>query len=181
MKPNKNKNILKIHPKKNNSTSSAEDNILKALREKGLSTISDLKKSDMKIIASWAHEVDNDYAAALESLPMKIKSVSELPHSKQDIKIAIKILLLNYLSKGSDDMVALLKDRYARLSAFQEISEDDKETIVRESRELDPINGSGDRSLFPTYSKYVDLIIAEQNALFEDINTFIKDFPNVES
>jgi hypothetical protein len=64
-----------------------------------------MRKSDIKIIANWAYEVFNDYSTVLEDFPMKIKSNAELPSPKQDIKLAIKILLPTYLSKGSGDMV----------------------------------------------------------------------------
>ena len=134
----------------------------------------------MKKIANWANEVFNDYTTALADFPMKIKSIEELPCSKQDIKLAIKILLPTYLSKGSDDMVDLLKDRYVRLSAFREISMEDKETLIRESREIEKENGTTDRLLFPNYYKYIDLMVAEQNAFVEDINNYIEDLPKLE-
>ena len=134
----------------------------------------------MKKIANWANEVFNDYTTALADFPMKIKSIEELPCSKQDIKLAIKILLPTYLSKGSDDMVDLLKERYVRLSAFQEISTEDKETIIREFHVIEKENGTTNRTLFPNYYKYIDLMVAEQNALVDDINIYIEDLPHIE-
>ena len=180
MKSNKNKKKSKTQPIKNERSTSAIDDLLKKFRKKGLSVISAINKNDMKKIANWANEVFNDYTTALENFAMEIKSIEELPCSKQDIKLAIKILLPNYLSKGSDDMVDLLKDRYIRLSAFQEISAQDKETIIKESHEIQKENGTTDRSLFPNYYKYIDLMVAEQNVLVEDINSYIEDLPYLE-
>ena len=48
-------------------------------------------------------------------------------------------------------MAGLLKDRYARLSAFQEISMEDTETITREFHEIEKENGTNNRMLFPNY------------------------------
>jgi hypothetical protein len=77
-------------------------------------------------------------------------------------------------------MVDLLKDRYVRLSAFQEISKEDKKTLIRESHEIEKENGTTDRLLFPNYYKYIDLMVAEQNALIEDITSYIEDLPYLE-
>jgi len=180
MKSDKNKKKSETQSIKNEHSKSAIDDLLKKLRQKGLSVISAINKNDMKKIANWANEVFNDYTTALVDFPMKIKSIEELPCSKQDIKLAIKILLPTYLSKGSDDMVDLLKDRYVHLSAFQEISVEDKETLIRESHEIEKENGTADRLLFPNYYKYIDLMVAEQNALVEDINSYIEDLPHSE-
>ena len=180
MKSHKNKKKTETQPIKNEHSTSALDDLLKKLRQKGLSIISAINKNDMKKMANWANEVFNDYTTALENFPMKIKSIEELPCSKQDIKLAIKILLPTYLSKGSDDMVDLLKDRYVRLSAFQEIGMEDKETIIRKSHEVEKENGTTDRLLFPDYYKHIDLMVAEQNALVEDINNYIEDLPKLE-
>jgi hypothetical protein len=177
MKSDKNKKKSETHPIKNEHSTSAIDDLLKKLRQKGLSVISAINKNDMKKIANWANEVFNDYTTALADFPMKIKSIEELPCSKQDVKLAIKILLPTYLSKGSDDVVDLLKDRYVRLSAFQDISMEDKETIIREFNEIE--KETTDRLLFPNYYKYIDLMVAEQNALVEDINSYIEDLPHL--
>ncbi|MGD2099395.1 MAG: hypothetical protein PVG35_17600 [Desulfobacterales bacterium] len=153
--------------------------LLKTLRVKGISTIAGLSKNDMIRLANWANQVFNDYAVALESLPMKIKHNADLPHPKEDIKMAIKILLLTHVSKGSDDMVTLLKERYVRLSTFQEIRREDQENLIKESCEMNNQTGSTVRPTFTTYNKYIDLIVAEQNVLVEDINTFIEDLPSM--
>ena len=137
MNSDKNKKKSETQPIRNEHSISALNYLLKKLREKGPSVISAMRKSDIKIIANWAYEVFNEYTTVLKDFPMKIKSIAELPCPKQDIKLAIKILLPTYLSKGSDDMVDLLKDRYVRLSAFQEISMEDKETTIREFHEIE--------------------------------------------
>jgi hypothetical protein len=93
--------------------------------------------------------------------------------------MAIKILLLTHVSKGSDDMVTLLKERYVRLSTFQEIRREDQENLIKESCEMNNQTGSTVRPTFTTYNKYIDLIVAEQNVLVEDINTFIEDLPSM--
>jgi hypothetical protein len=134
-----------------------------------------MSKDQQTIIVNWAQEIVDRYGSFLLEYPMKIKNLDDLPFPKEDIKIAIKTLLPAYLAKGSDDIVNLLKDRYVRLSAFQEISQEDKETIVKEANEIDQKSESTDTSLFPTYHKYMQIIISEQKILLDEINTFIDD------
>ena len=180
MNPDKNKKKSETQPVKNEHSMSALDNLLKKLRRKGPSVMSAMRKSDIKLIANWAYDVFNNYTTILEDSSMKVTSIAELQCPKRDIKLAIKVLLPTYLSKGSDDMVDLLKDRYVRLSAFQEISRKDKETLTREFNEIEKENGTTNRTLFPNYDKYIDLMLAEQNALVEDINIYIEDLPYIE-
>ena len=175
---NKKDNLTSEAPLTSDKRFSPElDRLIRTLRQKGISNISGLRKDDMIRIANWAQQVYNDYDDALESLPSKIKSVTDLPFAKEDIKMAIKILLLTYVSNSSDEMVTRLKERYVRLSAFQDISREDQAILTKESRETNQMNGSADRTALTAYDKYIDLMVAEQNVLVEDINTFIEDLP----
>lgn len=148
---------------------------IKNFRQKGLSVLSDMSKGEQTIFVSWAQDVVDRYGHLLQENPSKIKNVADLPCPKEDLKIAIKVLLPAYLAKGSDDIVDLLKDRYVRLGAFQEISQEDKETILKKFDQIDQKSESTDTPLFSTYQKYMQVIISEQNILLEDINTFVDD------
>ena len=148
---------------------------IKNFRQKGLSVLSDMSKGEQTIFVSWAQDVVDRYGHLLQENPSKIKNVADLPCPKEDLKIAIKVLLPAYLAKGSDDIVDLLKDRYVRLGAFQEISQEDRETILKKPDQIDQKSESTDTSLFSTYQKYMEVIISEQNILLEDINTFVDD------
>jgi hypothetical protein len=106
---------------------------------------------------------------------MKIKNLNELPFRKEELKIAIKVLLPAYIAKGSDDIVNLLKERYVHLSAFQEISQEDKDTITKEADRIDRNSESTETALFPTYHKYMEIIVSEQKILLDEVNSFIDD------
>ena len=148
---------------------------IKNFRQKGLSIISDMRKDEQTIFVNWAQDVVDRYGHILQENPSKIKNVADLPCTKEDLKIAIKVLLPAYLAKGSGDTVDLLKDRYVRLGAFQEISQEDKDAIIKEFDEIDQKSESTDTLLFSTYQKYMQLVISEQNIFLEDINTFVDD------
>ena len=155
---------------------------IRNFRQKGLSILSDMRKDEQTIFVNWAQNIVDRYGSLLQDNPAKIKNVADLPCPKEDLKVAIKVLLPAYLAKGSDDTVDLLKDRYVRLGAFQEISQEDKEAVTKESDEIDQQTESTDTSLFSTYQKYMQIIVSEQKILLEDINTFVDDlqFPKRE-
>jgi hypothetical protein len=148
---------------------------IKNFRQNGLSILSDMRKDEQTIFVNWAQNIVDRYGSLLQVNPAKIKNVADLPCPKEDLKIAIKVLLPAYLAKGSGDTVDLLKDRYVRLGAFQEISQEDKDAIIKEFDEIDQKSESTDTSLFSTYQKYMQIVISEQNILLEDINTFVDD------
>jgi hypothetical protein len=151
------------------------EDYLKGFKQKGLVILSDMSKEEQAVFVNWAQNVVDRYGSLLLENPSKIKNVADLPCPKEDLKVAIKVLLPAYLAKGSDDVVELLKDRYVRVGAFQEISQEDKDAIIKESDDIDQKSDSVDTSLFSTYQKYMQVIISEQNILLEDINTFVDD------
>jgi hypothetical protein len=165
----------KARPERNDKFPSLVEDYIKDFRCKGISTLANLNRDGQSIIVNWAQDVVDQYGSFLKEYPMKIKNVVDLPYPKEKIKIAIKTLLPAYLAKGSDDIVNLLKERYVGLGAFQEISQEDKETIIKESNEIDEKSESTDSSLFPTYHKYMQLIISDQKIFLGDINSFIND------
>jgi len=148
---------------------------VKEFRQKGLSILSGMSKDAQTILVNWAQNVVDRYGLLLQENPAKIKNVADLPCSKADLKIAIKVLLPAYLAKESGDIVDLLKDRYARLSAFQEISQEDKETIIKISDEIGQKSESADTSFFSTYQKYMQIIVSQEKILLDDIKAYIND------
>ena len=148
---------------------------IKDFRKKGLKIISDLSKDEQTMFVNWAQNVVDRYESLLQGNPSKIKNVVDLPCPKEELKIAIKVLLPAYLAKGSDDIVDLLKDRYVGLGVFQEFSQEDREAIIEESAGIDQNSESQDNSLFSAYHKYMQLILSEQKILLDDINAFIDD------
>jgi hypothetical protein len=163
-------NGCKNYKSSSNPPSMIYDHI-KNFRQKGLSVLSDMSKGDQAVV--------DRYGDLLQKNPSKIKNVADLPCPKEDLKIAIKVLLPAYLAKGSDDIVDLPKDRYVRLGAFQEISQEDKDAIIKESDEIDHKSESTDTSFFSTYQKYMQIVVSEQKTLLDEINAFIHDLQTV--
>jgi hypothetical protein len=175
MNSTKEDNKSQAQPKGNENPPYVKDDILKQLRNDGVSALVRLEKDEQVQVINWAQDIVNQYGSILKENPVKIRNLTDLPCPKEDLKTAIKVLLPAYIAKGSDDILNLLKDRYIRLGAFQEIREEDKETIVKETNKIDQNTESTETALFPTYQKYMEIIISEQKILLDEVNSFIDD------
>ncbi|MEX1326166.1 MAG: hypothetical protein AB1Z29_05145 [Desulfobacterales bacterium] len=142
-------------PKRGENPTFVIEDFLKQFRKDGISVLADLDKDDQAQIVNWAQDVVNQFGFILKENPMKIKNLVDLPCPKEDLKIAIKVLLPAYIAKRSDKIVSLLKDTYVRLSAFQEISQEDKDSVIKEVNKIDLKSDSTETELFPTYHKYI--------------------------
>jgi hypothetical protein len=149
------------------------DAYIDAFRKAGLSALTELGNDDQAAIANWAQDVVNRYGAILVEYPLKLNDAKDLPHTKETIKIAIKTLLSAYVLKGMDDSISLLKDRYVRLSTFQEIDPEDKKTIFRTVNDENQTSPPTDTSLMPAHQKYMQLALSEEKILLEDITAFL--------
>ena len=130
--------------------------------------IKQMKDSEVEVLAS-ENAIDN------LKHPEKIKNIVDLPASKEDIKIAIKILLTVYVIKKSEKKVDILKDYYISMGSFQSIDLEDKEKIIEEANSTKQKLENASASFFSTYHKYMEVIISEQDALLKDLNNFIND------
>ena len=164
---------------KENSSSEVEA-LLNKLRKKGIIAILAMNKESQMIISNWAHDIVNQYNAVIKNNPMKLKNITELPCSKMDAKLAIKLLLLGSVEKGlEDNMVVNLRDKFVSLGSFQSIDQKDMVKFMKYIND-GKINSIHAATLpFPQFNKYIDLIISEQKALLEEINSFTEDIRKI--
>jgi hypothetical protein len=150
-------------------------NLIDKIKDRGILALAHESEEKQTMMTGWAQDVFDRYEAVLKNHPTKIKNIAELPASKQEVKMAIKILLTAYVLKGSDEKVDSLKDRYIRIGAFQKIDLEDQEKIFYEVDNMEQELESDFASVFPEYHKYMEVIISEQNVLLTDVNNFIDD------
>jgi hypothetical protein len=174
MNHTKNHKDVKSSPNKK-SFSSKIEKLLKAVKEKEISALAHMNEEDKVLISKWAQQMTDRYIAVLKKHPEKIKNIADLPASKDEIKIAIKILLTAYTIKRSDKKMNTLKDYYISIGSFQTIDLDDKEKIIEEASRTEKKLENSSTSLFSNYHKYMEVIISEQGALVKDLNNFIND------
>lgn len=149
--------------------------LLNRLRSDGSTAIFAMDEGDQTEMAIWAHQIVAKYDAALTAHPMKLKDATTLPASKQDIKIAIKILLAAHVSHGAQSDVDDLKEKFVRLAGFKHISQKDRQQIQMLVDSKDETQEKSEISLMPITNRYMDLILSEQNALIAEISMYIED------
>ncbi len=168
----KNDKKLDANSKINENSSSAVERLLNELRKTGITAILTMNKKEQITLSNWAHDLVNQYDAVLKNNPMKLKDIAELPCSKMDAKLAIKLLLLASVEKG-------LKDKFVRLGTFQSVDQEDISKLTKHLSYIQKQPMDADTSSFPELDKYMDLIISEQKALLEEINSFIEDIRKI--
>ena len=176
MRPTKNDKKLDVNIEANEDSSSEVETILKELRKTGITAILTMNKKEQITVSNWAHDLVNQYDAILKNNPMKLKDIAELPCSKMDAKLAIKLFLLASIEKGlKDNTVAKLKDTFVRLGTFQSVDPEDIAKLTKHLSYIQKQPMDADTSSFPELNKYMDLILSEQKALLDEINSFIGD------
>ena len=168
-----NKDFESSSNKKN--ISSKIENLLNEMKEKEISALAHMNEENKVLITKWAQHITDRYIAVLENHPEKIKNIADLPASKDEIKIAIKILLTAYVIKKSDKKVDILKDYYISIGSFQNIDLKDKEKIIEEANSAEQKLENSSTFFFSYYHNYMEVIISEQDALLKDLNNFIND------
>ena len=148
---------------------------LDEINDKGIFALARASDEKQIMITRWAKDIYDRFESVLKKHPSKIKHIDELPASKQDIKMAIKILLTAYVLKESDEMVDNLKNLYIRIGTFQNVDPKDKEKIFYNDNGTERELESDYAAVFPEYHKYMEVIISEQNVLLDDVNNFVDD------
>ncbi len=149
--------------------------LLDEIKDKGFLVLAQLSEENQVMITHWAQDIFDRYESVLKNQPSKIKNIVELPASKQELKMAVKILLTAYVLKESYEIVDRLKDRYISIGAFQKIDLEDGEKKSYEVNNFEKELESDYASVFPEYHKHIEVIISEQNVLLADVNNFIND------
>ena len=176
MEPSKNDKKQFVNSNTKESSSSEAGVLLNKLRKTGIIAILNMNKKSQMIMSNWAHDIVNQYNAVLKKNPMKLKNITELPCSKMDAKLAIKLLMLGSVEKGLDNNSASnLRDKFISLGSFQSIDQKDIVKLMKYIRDIKEKSMDANTFSLPGFNKYMDLIISEQKALLEEINSFIED------
>ena len=167
--------------KKSDENSSSEvEALLNKLRKTGITAILTMNKKAQRTISDWAYDLVDQYDATLKNNPVKLKDTAELPCLKMDAKLAIKLLMLASVEKKLDDnAVVNLKDKFVSLGSFQSIDQEDIVKLTNHISDIQKKSMDADTPSFPELNKYMDLIISEQKALLDEINSFIEDIQKI--
>ena len=180
MEPTHNSKNLDPNSKTRENSSSEIEAFLNKLRKTEITAILTMDRKAQIAVLNWAHNLVNQYDAILKNNPMKLKDIAELPCSKMDAKVAIKLLMLTSVEKRlKDNTVVNLKDKFVSLGSFQPIDQKDIVNLVKYINNIQKKSMDADTPSFPELNKYMDLIISEQKALLDEINNFIEDIRKI--
>jgi len=180
MGPTQNDKNLDPNSKTMESSSSEVEAFLNKLRKSEITAILTMDKKAQIAVLNWAHNLVDQYDAILKNNPMKLKDIAELPCSKMDAKLAIKLLMLTSVEKRlEDNTVVNLKDKFVSLGSFQPIDQKDIVNLVKYINNIQKKSMDADTPSFPELNKYMNLIISEQKALLDEINSFIEDIRKI--
>lgn len=147
------------------------------LRKREIAAFQDLSEEEQTRVWTWSREIIREYRSTLESNRKNIRDVKELPASKDDIKLAIKIALPVYVSKELQRMIKVLKNAYKELGAFQPLETAQDADLSQTPSGLESRNDGqvrGDKAGADTAS-----VVSEKKALTEEINNFVTDLESL--
>ncbi|MGD2186737.1 MAG: hypothetical protein PVI71_11450 [Desulfobacterales bacterium] len=155
------------------------ESLLKDFKRKGPSTLNDMNEKEQKAVISWSNNVTRQYTNLIDNDLSNVKDIEDLPYPKEDIKLAIKILLPIYISKGPLNMVKKIKLAYQELGSFQQFDPGDKTRIQRSKISKDTNSSKKIRENLTIYDEYLKLSISERKGLFQEIENYIDDLKYV--
>lgn len=139
----------------------------------GLQTLPSMPRAQQNEMVQWARSIVEHFDLVLEKNPAKLKNITLLPCPEAELKLAIKILLMLHVAKDDTVDVEALKRRYISIASFQHIRREDMAALTKAMGRANEDSQMSDREAYPSYQKYLDLALAEQNTLLDDINNFI--------
>ena len=144
------------------------------LKNNGIVAFKQMTDNEQKLVWNWAREVIRQYRNVLEADQSNIRSIEDLPSSRDDIKLAIKLSLPLYISKNMQSMVRILKTAYKEIGAFQTVDSKVVEgrSSVPAKKGEEPIEEQNQNDL-PAEDSIMELIVSEKKALLQEINQFI--------
>jgi hypothetical protein len=151
--------------------------LLSKLRKREIAAFQELSEEEQTRVWAWSRGIIREYRSTLESNHKNVRDVKELPASKDDIKLAIKIALPIYVSKELQRMIKVLKNAYKELGAFQPLETSKDTDLSGLPSGLKPRNGGKLRAGEPAAE--TASIVSEKKALTEEIKNFVTDLESL--
>lgn len=150
------------------------DDRLQRLRAEGVAAIYRMDKEDQRMLWLWSQSILARYSRALRVNPNNVRHVSELPHPKSDIKLAIQLTLLPHGRKKDDRSMEILREHFLELASFQEIAARDRQILMKSTS-----RGKRPKQLFSIYSKYAEMVATERIHLLESFNAIVSELKKI--
>jgi len=152
------------------------EELLQILQAKGLSAFKDMSDIEQRRVWFWSKHIIRHYRVVLERNPANIRAADDLPFSKEEVKLAIKLALPFYAQKNIQSMVRNLRTIYKELGCFQSIKAEDKAKLRKSFNRRDKASPMPYRELFKIHEKYMETVISEKKSLLQEITVYSNKF-----
>jgi len=142
---------------------------------RGITAFKQMTDDDRRQVWQWSKAVLRQYLSKLETDPSNIRNVKSLPFPKEDIKLAIKLALLIYISKDMQRMVKKLKAAYKEIGTFQPIDVQDNTKSFCKKTARCAASLQNNKTICPQSEQYTEISVSEKKALLQEINDFVTD------
>ena len=167
---------MKSYQQKEMKNASSElKRFLKDFKTSGLAAFKKINKEAQRRIIDWSTGVTRQYLILIDKDLANIKDIADLPYPKEDIKLAIKMMLPIYISNGPPNMVKKLKLAYQELGSFQQIDPGDNKRIQSPATSKDTNFSKKIPERVAIYDEYLEITISERKILFQEIEKYVDD------
>jgi hypothetical protein len=153
--------------------SSKLKSLLTKFKRKGTSAFKEMNENEQRALINWSKVVTRQYTNLIDNELSNVKDIADLPYAKEDIKLAIKIMLPILISNGPQSMIKRLKLAYQELGSFQQIDNGDcKKTTKPTSSRI--TKASRKREKKPgNHNHCLEITISERKILFQEIKSYV--------
>ena len=148
------------------------EKLLQILQARGLYAFKDMSDSEQRRVWFWSKNVIRHYRFVLERNPANIRAAEDMPFSKEEVKLAIKLALPFYAQKNVHGMVKNLKSIYKELGCFQDIEATDKAKLRKSYVRRDKASTAPYHELLKIHEKYIQTVISEKKSLLAEITAY---------
>jgi len=148
------------------------EELLQILQAKGLYAFKGMSDIEQRRVWFWSKNVIRHYRVVLERNPANIRAAEDLPFSKEEVKLAIKLALPFYAQKNIHSMVRNLRTIYKELGCFQSIETGDKAKLRKPYNRGDKSTSVPYGELLKIHEKYMETVISEKKSLLEEITAY---------
>ena len=149
------------------------EDLLKKFKRKGPSAYKEMNQKEQKAVFNWSKNITRQYTSLIENDLSNVKDLADLPCPKDDIRMAIKVMLPIFISNGPQGMVKKLKLAYQELGSFQQIDTGDFKRIMTPATSKDIGSPKKMRRNLHTYNEYLEVTISERKTLFQEIENYV--------
>jgi len=149
------------------------EGLLKKIKRQGTSAFKDMNEKEQKAVFNWSKDITRQYTSLIENDLSNVKNLADLPCPKDDIKMAIRVMLPIFISNGPQGMVKKLKLAYQELGSFQQIGTGDIKRIMTPATSKVISSSQKMRQNLNTYNQYLEVTISERKILFREIENYV--------